>query len=189
MLIFVSGPPGAGKTTLATAIAEQLHLPHVNRDRIYEGLRHAAADPSLPVVPAGIHAFRVVLENLLREGVSVVADATLYAGTSEPDINCLLEISDALNLHCEAPAALARFGARLETDPRRHGYNLDALIEVARNNLRYTQPPLDVGWETVRVDTSDGYEPELTDLVARCRPLPRDLVPLTEAPPAASASS
>jgi len=122
MLIFVSGPPGAGKTTLATAIAEQLHLPHLNRDRIYEGLRHAAADPSLPVVPAGIHAFRVVLENLLREGVSVVADATLYAGTSEPDINCLLEISDALNLHCEAPAALARFGARLETDPRRHGY-------------------------------------------------------------------
>jgi hypothetical protein len=137
----------------------------------------------LSVVPAGVRAFRATVETLLRERVSLVADATLYIGTSEPDVADLLGLCDAVNLHCETPDALARFRQRLEADSRRRGYDLDSLVEVAKRNLPYTGPPLDVGWDTILVDTSKGYMPPLEALVERCRPLVRRDVPVIEAPP------
>jgi len=36
LLIIISGPPGTGKTTLGKRMANELHLPFVNKDSIKE---------------------------------------------------------------------------------------------------------------------------------------------------------
>ena len=38
LLIIISGPPGAGKTTLGNHISAELHLPFIHKDGIKETL-------------------------------------------------------------------------------------------------------------------------------------------------------
>ena len=55
-LVVVSGPGGAGKTTLAHALAEAVGCPVISRDEIKEGMVHARPG-FLPAVSDEILAF------------------------------------------------------------------------------------------------------------------------------------
>src|SRR5688572_24600694 len=79
LLVFVSGAPGAGKTTLAARLADELGILHVNRDAINNGLR-LTIDRGAPadVGQRGVAATFGALEHLTATGVSLVTDGTLF---------------------------------------------------------------------------------------------------------------
>jgi hypothetical protein len=83
-IVLVSGAPGSGKTTLGRRLADALSVPHVNKDRIREGLW--LTDPS--IARDGDRIWGIWMSSvrlLLAAGVFVVVDQTLYRGKSEAE--------------------------------------------------------------------------------------------------------
>jgi hypothetical protein len=67
----------------------------------------------------------------------------------------------------DAERAVARRAARALADPSRASFHPEAVVELDRPTADYDPPRLDV--PTLRVDTSDGYEPALETIVAFAR--------------------
>ena len=77
-LIVVTGAAGSGKTTLAHALARELHCPAVCRDEIKEGLVCTIGDAGETGGDIQLHAtetFFAALALLLDRGVSLIAEA------------------------------------------------------------------------------------------------------------------
>jgi len=82
-LVVVSGPAGAGKTTLAHEIGRAVGCPVICRDEIKEGMVQATpgfvAGPGDELSRRTLPVFFDVLELLLRAGVTTVAEAAFQA--------------------------------------------------------------------------------------------------------------
>src|SRR5690349_2024644 len=79
-LVVVSGPAGAGKTTLAHKLAMGIGCPAVSRDEIKEGMVHAvgaafAAAPGDQLTKQATSVFFATLGLLVEARVTVVAEA------------------------------------------------------------------------------------------------------------------
>ena len=72
MLIALGGLPGAGKSTLARALARRIGAVHLRIDTIEQALRNAGLDVS---GPEGYLAARDLAEDNLRIGKTVIVDA------------------------------------------------------------------------------------------------------------------
>src|SRR5215218_2684056 len=86
-LIVVTGRPGAGKSTLAHALARAVRCPLIARDEIKEGLVHATGELGEPGGEAqrrATDAFFAALTVLLDRAVSVVAEAAFQHHVWEP---------------------------------------------------------------------------------------------------------
>ena len=169
-LIVVTGRPGAGKTTLAGALARAVRCPAVSRDEIKEGLVHAAGGAGLPddapdLQRRATDAFFDALALLLGRGVTVVAEAAFQHRVWAPRLEPLLGVARVRVVLCDVDAAraLARRLARGAADPERARLH----PEAAGGAGTYDPPRLEV--PTLRVDTSDGYEPALEAIVAFAR--------------------
>jgi predicted kinase len=86
LLVLVSGAPGSGKTTLAIEIAQALGLFQLHRDGIWDGLRFTAARGRGEPLAHGVDVWYAAMALLLKSGVSLVADGTLYRGWDESNI-------------------------------------------------------------------------------------------------------
>jgi predicted kinase len=111
LLVVMTGPPAAGKTTIARAVADRLGWPLVAKDPIKETLAEAldvrgrAASQRL-----GVATFDVlfhVLDELLRAGVSTVAEGNF--GRAEPFAR--LPPARVLQVHVTAPPKTSRRGS------------------------------------------------------------------------------
>jgi predicted kinase len=148
-LIVVAGRPGAGKTTLAHALARAVRCPAVCRDEIKEGLvcTAGAGEAGGDLQLRATDAFFEALALLLGRGVTVVAEAAFQHGVWAPRLEPLLAVARARIVLCEVDADLARARGRAPGS--------------------YDPPRLEV--PTVRVDTSDGYRPAFDAIVAFAR--------------------
>ncbi len=172
-LVIVSGAPGTGKTTLAHALAEALHLPLVVRDAIKEGM-HVTVDSDDPAERGrfGADAFAVfydVLGQLLQAGVSVVAEAAFHGERASVDLAPLVDESRAVLIHCKVDEGLAasRYLVRARAGTR-HPAHDDAGVAAAMATgdfpwMLYEPPDIDA--PCIDVDTTDGYEPDMVSLV------------------------
>jgi predicted kinase len=161
-LIVVSGRPGAGKTTLAHAVARGVGCPAVCRDEIREGMAHAGTPD--PTMLRTFETFFATVELLLRAGVTVVAEAAFQDKLWRPRLERLATLGTIRIIRCDVDPGVAR-----ERIVRRR---LDVPTRAAHSDRAwlYGPPPdwtpIAMDLPTLAVDTTDGYSPTLPDIVA-----------------------
>jgi predicted kinase len=170
-LIVVTGQPGAGKTTLAHALARAVPCPAVCRDEIKEGLvltAGGARDRGQDLQRAATDAFFDALALLLGRGVTVVAEAAFQHTVWAPRLEPLKTVARVRLVLCEIDAAhaLARRVARDQLDANRARFHPQGMVGDGPAGA-YDPPRLDV--PTLCVDTSDGYQPAFETIVEFAR--------------------
>jgi len=170
-LIVVAGRPGAGKTTLAHALARAVRCPAVCRDEIKEGLVCTpghAGEPGGDLQRHATDAFFDTLALLLGRGVTVVAEAAFQGQVWAPRLEPLRAVARVRIVLCEVGPELARARqvARGLGDPARARFHPEGAGRD-RATGSYDPPRFDV--PTLRVDTSDGYRPAFDTIVEFAR--------------------
>jgi predicted kinase len=171
--VIVSGPVGAGKTTLAHQIARTVGCPAICRDEIKEGMAHSS--PGFVPAPADeltmrtLPVFFSVLEQLLRAGVTTVADAAFQDHVWRPGLEPLRGLAQLRIVHCvvAADVAFRRVLQRSEDNPVRRVHadpRPDRDIEdFTRRRDAFKRVSVEAPW--LEIDTTEGYEPGLDEIV------------------------
>jgi predicted kinase len=164
VLIIVNGLPGSGKTTLAQRLAQDVRLPVLSRDSIYETLVDALATDSNALLPSlGSASFRLlysVVGSVLAAGKALIVEGFF----GRPDLRTA-EFADLQRLHdfepfqilCKADGAVLveRFLARAGSEGRHAGHpDLDWLEQNKERLLHGTLPPLALGGQLIEIDTT-----------------------------------
>jgi hypothetical protein len=132
---------------------------------------------------ASVGVFYAVAGELLAAGTGAVLDNVFARGVVEADLAPLLAAARTVQLYCALPPAEVerRYVARYERGER-HPCHFDgeriARVRPGARPIDWTRfAPLDLGLPTLRVDTTDGYTPDLDAVLAFVRDV-------TAAPPA-----
>jgi len=165
LAIVVSGAPGAGKSTLARAVADRMRLPQIERDVIVRGIERTLGE-KIDRGAFGVPRYFHILHTLIDNQVSFVTDGTLYKGISENDIKRLLvPHAHVINLHARAKNEHQRFYDR---EMNREGHSNEWVAEHMAHLEKIYQDsaePLELGVECIEVDTNDGFVPGMQELV------------------------
>jgi predicted kinase len=181
-LIAVTGPPGAGKTTLARALAQALDWPAVCRDEIKERMAPTHTGPASTLNMATFEEFFRRIGELLDSGTSLVAEAAFQDHLWRPSLEPLRELARLRILRCVVDPELARLriARRAAVEPARavhaDGEFLRRIARGERPIESWVPPALDV--PCLIVDTAQGWRPSLADIVEfatapEARPGPR----------------
>ena len=177
LIVLISGPPGAGKSTLAVALSARLELPLLSIDQVKSGVAFTmtggTADERAIRIggPAGQTAFLATYELVdvcLKHGVSLIVEKAWQRGRAEAELRHFLPISRAVQIHVTAsqPVAVQRFMDR----PSRWGAAATAKIAEVKHGLdigTFTWDdfaPLDLDIPLHVVATDDGQPIDLAPI-------------------------
>ena len=170
-VVLVSGAPASGKSTLARALARELRLPLLARDTITEALADSFQCASREVTQASFAAFWRLIADQVATGLGAVAETNLHRGVSEPAVRDLAQRAGVVLVHCTVARELSvrRFKERHERGERNacfeDGQRLASLQERGDNESWEQAQPLDLPLPLLVVDTTDGYNPTLSQIV------------------------
>ncbi len=164
LLVVVTGPPAAGKTTIATALAAELGLPLIAgtlKETLHDALGGEGRDWSRRLGLATFELIFHVLDELLRTGCSVVAEGNF--GQAEPFH--ALPPAHVVQLHLSAAPDIIR--ERYTARPARHAVHHDAEAANELNDQEHAGQwtPLVLEGELIEIDTSTF--PDIATLVAQ----------------------
>ena len=167
-LIVLTGQPGSGKSTLAELLVQETPFPLVSRDQLKEsyvatrGGHHDAMEGN-----PNKEVYRIFFQNielLLKNNVSLIAEAAFQHGLWAPKLLELSEIADIKIVVCEVPVDLAvtRFKDRADKNPDRTRYHGEQAPAFDTGN-EYKAPSLE--FPTTKVNCTEGYSPSVSEIV------------------------
>ncbi len=172
VMVLISGAPGSGKTALAQRLALELRFPLLTKDGFKETLLNTlgAADrkASESLGLASYALLYAVLGSLVGKIPGIIAESNFTRGRSEGELLPIVRAARAVLLHCETtPQEIERrITARAWADDRHAGhYDLEALPGVLDRIANKAFDPLDLPVPLLRIDTTDGHDPPLRDIV------------------------
>ncbi|HET9648639.1 MAG TPA: AAA family ATPase [Microlunatus sp.] len=159
ILTVISGPPGAGKSTLARGLTERLGLPAISRDELKQGLVDTLQEQLTDDVHhwldlRALDLFFDLLTTLVEGEVSCIAEAAYQDQLWSPGLEPLLPRARVLLIRCRVDRARARHrqDRRLGTDPRRAAHRDEAHLQAAGTEP-FDWPRLDVPTLDLTTDT------------------------------------
>lgn len=161
-LIIVGGPPGAGKTTLATALSAAMGLPVIAKDSIKEVLMDHLGGAE----PVGTAAFAVqfaVARTLLESGSGLILEGAFFH--DQHGLREVATLANAAVISVSAPleCLVDRYVTRqVDRHPGHRG--LEALPDLRARVLGGRYEPPDLGAPLLRVDSARGFEPSESDI-------------------------
>jgi predicted kinase len=157
LVVVVTGPPAAGKTTIAREIARSLRLPLIAKDAIKEALFDGLGTGDLAWsqrLGIGTYlAMVALLEDSVAAGASVVVEANFVRG-SEVEMRLATLPARFVQVHCSAPLEmlLERYVERDRHPGHVDSERIDALRDAVESGRH---EPLRLPGETIRLDTSE----------------------------------
>lgn len=162
--VIVSGPPASGKSTLAPALAEALHLPLVAKDTIKDALMSVLPVPDVEASrQIGRAAVRAMFAVAAASPVGAVIESNLYRRVAGDDLRALPGPVVEVFCRCDREVAAARYRARAGT---RHAGHFDAVRSADELWEEVSEPVAD-GWPLVEVDTN--HPVDVADVATRVR--------------------
>jgi predicted kinase len=167
LVVVVTGPPAAGKTTVACGLAARLRLPLIAKDTIkealFDGLGAGDLAWSRRLGDATYRTMLAVAEDSVTAGGSLVLEANFVSGGEFATRLAALPARFA-QVHCSAPLdiLLERYAARERHPGHVDSKRIDAL-RVAVGTGRHE--PLDLPGGTIRIETTSPVD--LDELVRR----------------------
>lgn len=179
LLVVVTGPPAAGKTTIAKTLSLELGLPCVSRDSfkeiLFEELGWSDRAWSQRLGRATWPLLYHVVGEQLRAGRSLLVEANFDPALDAAEFARLPPFR-AVQVYCTAPpeTILERFAARAR-DGSRHPGHVDSSIaaEIAAGLDSERWAPLGLDGERLDVDTSTDEPVDAVAIAARIRTLAR----------------
>jgi predicted kinase len=162
--IIVTGRPAAGKTTLATWLAQELRLALVSKDSLREVLFDQLAWKdrawTQALGRASVDLMFYFAQAQLAAGASIILDNTFHPAMSTPRFQALKTqySANGLQIICNAnrDTLFQRFRVRAQSGDRHPGHRDQAVLDQLWTNLTQERSPiLEIGGEIIEVDTTD----------------------------------
>jgi predicted kinase len=160
----VSGPPAAGKSTLANSLQKDLNLPILAKDSIkeslYDSLGYSDRAYSRKIGKAAFELQFQLAKELVDNSVSFILETAFFFHSSA-NIRKVLAGADILQVWCSADVPILL--ERAKTRPRHPGHvDWDAAAEEElRSKIEAgTHNALDIGGTLIRLNTNDFTQPE-----------------------------
>ncbi len=162
--VVVSGPPGSGKTTLATALAPALGLPLIAKDTIKEALMTVLPVPDVAASRAIGRASVAALMAVAAQAPGAVLESVWHRSRSLPDLGSLPGNLVEVFCRCDPAIAAQRYARRAGTRAAGHFDGERAIADLRNDEVAR---PVAGGWPVIEADTSRPVD--LGALIARLR--------------------
>lgn len=177
-LILINGSAASGKSTLARVLGDELRRPVISKDALKESLMDSLGCPdrarSRELGRATYALLYLLMERLLKAGVSLIVDSNFSHGVSEAEILRAAGGARIVQILCSTSdvEVIRRYRERAafgDRHPGHHDTAPDTIADLQTSLSGNRHEPLELGAPLLIVDTTIGYQPSLAEIVAFAR--------------------